>query len=266
MNTMRADAAGTQGVPMDAATFFVVVPFFQEARGIRATLEALAAQTDRAFSLVLVDNGSTDGGAAVVTAFGATQPDLPLHLIAEPQRGTGAAADSGFRYAVARGARWIARTDADCLPRTDWIANLKRAFESGLEFVAGKIKPRTDDPPLTPADRFVLPALVWLAERYGKLHRRGRRFRYPYILAAGNNLAITADLYLRAGGFPRTRIEDEHEDRVLSETVRTLTANGAVRDDVVVLNSVRRVRAYGYLNTLRWYRNHGYRHAVVDVR
>jgi glycosyltransferase involved in cell wall biosynthesis len=266
MNSARAAGAGTVGGPMDAATFFVVVPFFQEAGGIRATLEALAAQTDRAFSLVLVDNGSTDGGAAVVTAFGAAHPDLPLHLIAEPQKGTGAAADTGFRYAIARGARWIARTDADCLPRTDWIANLKRAFGSGLEFVAGKIKPRTDDLPLTTADRFVLPVLVWLAERYGKLHRRGRRFRYPYILAAGNNLAITADLYLRAGGFPRTRIEDEHEDRVLSETVRTLTANGAVRDDVVVLNSVRRVRAYGYLNTLRWYRNHGYRHAVVDVR
>jgi hypothetical protein len=33
-----------------------------------------------------------------------------------------------------------------------------------------------------------------------------------------------------------------------------------------VYNSVRRVKAYGYLNTLRWYRNHGYRARVVDVR
>jgi hypothetical protein len=57
-----------------------------------------------------------------------------------------------------------------------------------------------------------------------------------------------------------------HEDRVLSESVRTLTTLAARRTDVIVYNSLRRVRAYGYLNTLRWYRNHGYSPSVVDVR
>jgi hypothetical protein len=85
-------------------------------------------------------------------------------------------------------------------------------------------------------------------------------------MAAGNNLAITAALYEASGGFPRSAIEETHEDRALSEKVRTMTAKAAVRRDVVVYNSVRRVRAYGYLNTLRWYRNHGYRPRVVDVR
>jgi hypothetical protein len=71
---------------------------------------------------------------------------------------------------------------------------------------------------------------------------------------------------VRAGGFPRTAIEDAHEDRALSERVRTLTARARVVREAVVYNSARRVRAYGHLNTLRWYRNHGYRPAVVDVR
>ena len=115
-------------------------------------------------------------------------------------------------------------------------------------------------------DRLALPAMIWIAERWGRLHRRGPQFRYPYFMAAGNNLAIAAELYERSGGFPRTAIEELHEDRALSETVRTLTAPAAVRRDAVVYNSVRRVRAYGYLNTLRWYRNPGYRPAVVDVR
>ena len=115
-------------------------------------------------------------------------------------------------------------------------------------------------------DRVVLPAMLWVAEHYGRVHRRGPQFRYPYFMAAGNNLAITAALYESSGGFPRTAIEEAHEDRALSEKVRTLTAKAAVRRDVVVYNSVRRVRAYGYLNTLRWYRNHGYRPRVVDVR
>lgn len=247
--------------------FFVVVPYYDEERGILPTLEALAAQSDGDFTLVLVDNGSTDGSAAVVEAFARRHPELAVRRIHEPQKGTGAAADTGFRDAIAQGARIVARTDADCLPDRDWVRNLKRAFhDDGLEFVGGKIRPRTDEVPLTTMDRVVLPVMVWIAERYGWIHRRGPQFKYGYFMAAGNNLAITADLYLRAGGFPRTRIEDLHEDRALSETVRTLTARAAVRRDAIVYNSVRRVRAYGYLNVLRWYRNHGYRPAVVDVR
>jgi glycosyltransferase involved in cell wall biosynthesis len=246
--------------------FFVVVPCYNEERGLAATLEALAAQSDREFTLVLVNNGSTDGSADVAEAFARSRPDFAMRRISESQKGTGAASDTGFRYAIAAGARIIARTDADCLPRTDWVKNLKRAFADGLEFVAGKIKPRTDEVPLTTTERVVLPMMVWLAENYGWVHRRGPQFKYGYFMAAGNNLAITSDLYVRAGGFPRTRIEEMHEDLALSETVRTLTSKAAVRRDVVVYNSVRRVRAYGYINVLRWYRNHGYRPAVVDIR
>jgi len=247
--------------------FFVVVPYHNEERGMGATLEALAAQSDPAFSLVLVDNASTDGGPIRAAAFARAHPRLAVHLIREPQKGTGAAADTGFRYAIARGARCIARTDADCLPRHDWVRNAKRAMcDEGLEFVAGKIYPREDEGRLTRRRRVILALMIWTAEHYGRLHRRGPKFRYPYFMAAGNNLAITAELYVRSGGFPRTAIEEAHEDRVLSESVRTITSRAAVRPDMVVYNSARRVQAYGYLNTLRWYRNHGYKPAVVDVR
>ena len=251
----------------DHRDFFVVVPMFNEERGVSATLRALAAQSDTAFTLILVDNGSTDASVHVASECARSLSGLRLHLIHEPQKGTGAASDTGFRYAIALGARWIARTDADCIPRSDWIANIKGAMvQDGLEFVAGKIRPREDEEPLSGADRAIIATMIWVAEHYGKIHRRGRRFKYPYIMVAGNNLAVTAELYERSGGFPRTAIEDAHEDRILSESVRTLTDRAALRSDVVVFNSARRVRAYGYLNTLRWYRNHGYRPDVVDVR
>lgn len=245
--------------------FAVVVPIYNEEAGLCATLDALAAQSDRDVALFLVDNGSTDRSADLAGRFAATAP-FPVHLLAEQQKGTGAAADTGFRAAIAAGARIIARTDADCIPHVDWVRNLKRAMlVDGLEFVAGKIKPRPDES-LSLGDRLVLPGMIWIAEHYGRLHRRGPQFKYPYFMAAGNNLAVTADLYQRAGGFPRTAIEEMHEDRALSESIRTLTSRAAVRRDVIVYNSARRVRAYGYLNTLRWYRNHGYRPSVVDVR
>jgi glycosyltransferase involved in cell wall biosynthesis len=244
--------------------FAVVVPFYNEELGMQATLDALAGQSDD-FSLVLVDNASTDRSAEIARRFAATQPRAVV--ISELQKGTGAAADTGFRYAIARGAEWIARTDADCLPDRDWVRSIKRAMrDDGLEFVAGKIRPRQDEAPISRTQRAILATMIWIAEHYGRVHRRGPQFKYPYFMAAGNNLAITARLYEASGGFPRTAIEHAHEDRALSEMVRTLTSRAAVRRDVVVYNSARRVRAYGYLNTLRWYRNHGYRPAVVDVR
>ena len=252
---------------MPEHALWVVVPFYNEARGIGATLAALAAQADADFTLVLVDNASTDDGATVVRDFFARHPTMRWEIVHEPQKGTGAAADTGMRHAIARGARWIARTDADCLPDAGWTRAIRHAFtQRQLQFVAGRIRPRLDEGRVSRTQRAILAAMIWLAEHYGRLHRRGPQFRYPYFMAAGNNLAIEAELYLRSGGFPRTAIEHEHEDRVLSETVRTLTSRAAVIDDMIVLNSVRRVRSYGYLNTLRWYRNHGYRPAVVDVR
>ena len=246
---------------------FVVVPFYNEASGIAATLDALAAQSDKDFALVLVDNASSDRSAEVAMAWASTHSDLRIELISEAEKGTGAASDTGFRHAIARGARFIARTDADCLPDSNWIRNIRAAFENeGLELVIGQIKPRVDDYPPTPTDPFVLPVLLWVAEHFGRLHRRGPQFKYPYIMVAGNNMAITAAMYLRAGGFPRSRIEQLHEDRVLADNVRCLTVRTRKHDDVVVYNSTRRLRAYGRINTLLWYWDHKYRPAVVDVR
>jgi glycosyltransferase involved in cell wall biosynthesis len=65
----------------------VVVPVYNEAAGIRATLEALARQTDGDFDVVFVDNDSTDDSVAVIESF--RQPRW--RVIHESQKGTGAA-------------------------------------------------------------------------------------------------------------------------------------------------------------------------------
>jgi glycosyltransferase involved in cell wall biosynthesis len=246
--------------------FFVVIPMYNEEKGVEDTLHALAAQSDTGFTLVVVDNGSTDDSIGVVNRVAASLPALRLQVIQEPQKGSGAAADTGFRHAIASGARWIARTDADCLPTRTWVAQIKRAFgEQQLEFVVGKLRPR-DDEYFTRFERVRLRLVLWLAEHYGGTFRFGKQFRYPYIMVPGGNLAMTADLYVRCGGFPRTRMDDVMEDRVISEKIRTMTSRAALLPDLIVQHSARRLRAWGYLKTLRFYRNHGYRPPVVDIR
>jgi glycosyltransferase involved in cell wall biosynthesis len=252
---------------MNQQSFYVVIPVYNEAKCIRDTLDSLRAQTDRDFTVLLVDNASTDETRAVIEGWRQEHPDLPVVVISEPQKGTGAAADTGFRYAIAQGATHIARTDADCLPVRDWVAGFKRAFaEDGLEFVVGVLKARTDELPLDWSDHFVIPLLMTVAETYGKLTRRDKRMKYPYLLVAGSNLALTAELYLRSGGFPRTRIEEEHEDRILSERVRAVTSRVGKKRQLVVYSSVRRAKRYGYRNTLLWYWDHKYLPDEVDIR
>lgn len=247
------------------SALYVVVPFYNEAGWIDSTLEALAAQSDRDFVLVCVDNGSTDASVDGIEQFARRNAALDVRLINESSKGTGAASDTGFRYAIGCGATHVLRTDADCIPERDWVRNIRRAFDSGAEFVAGRITPRRDRG-FRLADRIALPLMINVASAYAKMFRRGRGYKSGWVLVAGNNLAITADLYVRSGGFPRSELSQLNEDRVLADRVRGVTDRVMQRDDVVVFNSIRRVRAYGYLRTLLWYWDRKYRPALVDVR
>lgn len=251
-----------------AGRLAVVVPVFDEAAGIGPTLEALAAQRDADFDVVFVDNGSRDASAEIIHRFIADRGLTRWRVIDEPQKGTGAAADTGMRAAIAAGATLLARTDADCLPRADWTAAIRRSLTSGgLRLVGGELVPRRDEGVGLPT-RLLLRGAVHLAEAFGRIRRGNRSPEYlgPYLMAAGCNVGITAELYLAAGGFPRTKIEDLHEDRALVNAVRKLTRAYARRSDVVVYGSSRRVRAWGLANTLLWYKDHAYRPEVVDIR
>jgi glycosyltransferase involved in cell wall biosynthesis len=245
-----------------AVKLTVVVPVYNEAAGIRPTLDALARQTDSDFDVVFVDNGSTDDSVAIISSY--AQPRW--RVIREPQKGTGAAADTGMRAAIAAGAELLARTDADCIPRADWTAAIRRSLAT-LGLVGGELIPRTDEG-LNWATRAGLRGVVHLAEAFGRLRtgNRSPEYKGPYLMAAGCNVGIRSELYLAAGGFPRTKIEDLHEDRALVNAVRRLTPNYARRGDVVVYGSSRRVTAWGLKNTLLWYKDHAYRPEIVDIR
>jgi glycosyltransferase involved in cell wall biosynthesis len=247
---------------------WVVVPLRNEATGIGPTLVALARQRDRDFTLVLVDNGSTDRSADVIRRTLATSPVLRWRLIEEPQKGTGAAADTGFRFAIAAGATHVARTDADCLPDPGWITAIRAAFASGAELIAGTIGPRLDEEPLRFGEATLLRLVVAVGAWFGRVRpsNRDRRYLTGCVTTAGNNLAITADLYRKCGGFPRASIEEQHEDLALVNAARLITPNIVQRSDMVVLNSLRRLRRWGLWRTVLWYWDHRWRPDEVDIR
>lgn len=80
------------------AMLTVVIPVFNRARVVEATLRSVQAQTLRPLDVILVDNGSTDGTPEVLRRWQqeAGTPDLRITVLTEPAPGATAARNRGL--------------------------------------------------------------------------------------------------------------------------------------------------------------------------
>lgn len=246
---------------------WVTVPAFEEARSIAATLDALRRQRLRPLVVCVVDNGSTDGTPEVVRRSTSAFADasVGLRLVIEPDRGTGAAADTGMRVALAAGARYLLRTDADSLPRPDWAGRMRERLAGGIDLVAGRIVAR-DDERLSAAEYLAVAVLMKVGAFGAVLHNWRPGYRTRFRLMTGANCAIRADVYVRVGGFPRARIDEVHDDRALMNRVRRISDRVVSDHEAIVASSARRYRGYGAAGVLRWYMQHETAGRPIDVR
>ena len=83
---------------------WVIVPAYQEGAAIAQTVAGLRRFVTH---IVVVDDGSTDGTPAVAAASGAVVLSHPINV------GQGAALQTGFDFALKRGAAFICTFDAD---------------------------------------------------------------------------------------------------------------------------------------------------------
>ena len=104
-------------------TVVVVVPALNEEGNIADLVSDCLAQ-DPVSQVLVVDNGSTDGTAALATASGAT-------VIDEPRRGYGFACAAGSTAAMAAGADIVVYIDADHSCRADEIDRLVSPVQQG---------------------------------------------------------------------------------------------------------------------------------------
>jgi glycosyltransferase involved in cell wall biosynthesis len=108
----------------------VVVPLYNKARWIRRTLDSIAAQTLDDFEVIVIDDGSTDGGGELVARY----PDPRIRMIRQANTGPGAARNRGIAEARAP---LIAFLDAD----DEWLPsflerNVARMDRSGPDVAA----------------------------------------------------------------------------------------------------------------------------------
>ena len=233
----------------------------------------LAAQSDPDFCLALVDHASTDRSTRVAEDAVRAHPGLCAHRV------TGAAEGNWARPATPGSATQSPRTRAG-LP-----APTPTAFRIADWILQPQARPRRKD-----GLEFVLPGGCGRAGRAGRAldrpahaarddrARRDRRpcsraaapqYLCPCFLVPGYNLAITgppscicAAEGSRARGWRRrTRM-----DRVLGERGADADLAGGAAPRKIAAHAPPRRVCLRITNTLRWYRNHGYRPAVVDIR
>lgn len=112
---------------MSAARIAVVVPVYNAGEYLPLCLASLAAQSFADFAAILVDDGSTDGSAAVCDRWAAR--DARFRVLHLPNGGPAAARAAGVRAAQCE---YLAFCDADDLLHPAFLQTLLHAAETSL--------------------------------------------------------------------------------------------------------------------------------------
>jgi len=116
------------GEAADGPLVSVVIPMFQSESWIAETLESVAAQTYPLVETIVVDDGSSDSGANLVSGF-AESAERPVRLVRTTNNGVAAARNLGI--AESNGA-YVALLDADDLWRPEKLeSQVAQLEESG---------------------------------------------------------------------------------------------------------------------------------------
>ncbi len=165
------------GIPRKSCNVMVVVPGYNEGAVLADTLSDLCA---RGYSVVVVDDGSSDNTAQVVSRF-------PVHYVRHRiNLGQGAALETGTRYALRNGADVIVHFDADGQHPAEQIPALIRPIVEGTADVAmGSRFLRKEDALRVPAIKravlrlgTVISAMlvgVWLTDTHNGFRALSRR-------------------------------------------------------------------------------------------
>ena len=133
MTDSPADPAVNEARPSDApranGDVWVVIPLYNEAEVIGEVVEGLLPVFP---NVVCIDDGSRDGSGGIARTAGAGVVSHPINL------GQGAALQTGFEYALERGAGYVVTFDADGQHRVeDARAMVDRARADDLAIVFG---------------------------------------------------------------------------------------------------------------------------------
>ena len=114
----------------------VIIPTYNERENISAIIHAVLEVAAHQFDVLVVDDNSPDGTAAIVEAIMAERPDR-VHLLKRAGKlGLGTAYIAGFKWALERHYEYVIEMDADFSHPVDKLPELQAACATGGADVA----------------------------------------------------------------------------------------------------------------------------------
>ena len=114
----------------------IIIPTYNERENIEAMI-AKVFSLEGDFSLLVVDDGSPDGTAAIVRDLMPTHPDRLFLVEREGKLGLGTAYLAGFRWALERGYDAVFEMDCDFSHDPDDLLRLAAELEAGADVAVG---------------------------------------------------------------------------------------------------------------------------------
>ncbi|MDY6936030.1 MAG: glycosyltransferase [Cyanobacteriota bacterium] len=184
---------------MDKLLFSIIIPTYNRPKQIVTCLETLTKldyPRDR-FEVIVVDDGSDVSLEPTVTSF---ESDLDLVFIRQENAGPAAARNHAAQKA--RG-RYLAFTDDDCMPATDWLQALEACFDRHPECIVGgrTINALPDNPFSTTSQNIISMGY----DHYNAVRDEARFF-------ASNNMVVPRELFLEMGGFDNSFTTSEDRE------------------------------------------------------
>lgn len=221
-----------QTLPLPQCEVCVIVPVRNEAERLEGTLAALAYQLDlegrpldpARYEVIVLANNCSDASAAIARRFAAQHSPFVLHVVEKTLPAADAhigwvrklLMDEAYRRLMSLGYNRgvIASTDGDTRVAPDWIAATLAEIANGADAVGGRIiTDRFDRAQLHPyarachlrevGYRFLVAELetYFDPDPFDGLPRHFQHY--------GASLAVTAELYHRAGGLPPVQTSED---------------------------------------------------------
>lgn len=109
----------------------VIIPTYNEKENIRSIITAVLNITEHPFDVLIVDDNSPDGTAAIVDSMIAEQPER-IHILKRPgKQGLGTAYIAGFKWALSHGYEYIIEMDADFSHPVNKLTQLQASCATG---------------------------------------------------------------------------------------------------------------------------------------